>query len=466
MTIEEILSLATEEQKINALRKKTIKVPEWGALVKEYDPKKHPVYTDPLYKDKFKKNSEVPVEKVTRIGLPWQKLAVRRMSELLFGLPVKLITSAENEDEERAAAILLDCMRRNRYDAVNLDRSKMLYASCEIATIWFAQEAETVYAGEKSPYKVRCKTFSPIKGDKLWPLFDEYDDLIALSVEYTKQEEGQSVTYFETYTANKHIRWKQEGTKFVEDLNEDVTTGKISGVYVNRPMPIWEEESDKVYEAEWTISRNGNYIRKNARPTAVVKSDEPIRFGSEKQGDNVERNVFRIPASGDFYYAQWNQAIESIKFHIQTLKQQFMASLQLPDMSSETMKESPMSGEARKMMFIDAQMKALDEQGIWLEALDREINVLRAILKACYNKHPELSAAFDSVKIDVVITPFQIRDLAEQVQTLSNAVTSKIMSRRTAVNMLGVAVDVGKELEEIGNDDVSNLFGEMNEPTE
>lgn len=40
--------------------------------------------------------------------------------------------------------------------------------------------------------------------------------------------------------------------------------------------------------------------------------------------------------------------------------------LQLPDMSQESMKQTPMSGEARKMMFLDAQQKVLDESGIWI----------------------------------------------------------------------------------------------------
>ena len=37
---------------IGDLKKKTIEVPAWATLEKEYDPKKHPVYTDNNYKDK------------------------------------------------------------------------------------------------------------------------------------------------------------------------------------------------------------------------------------------------------------------------------------------------------------------------------------------------------------------------------------------------------------------------------
>lgn len=460
MDIHEILDVEgrTAEDIIADLRKKTIDLPDWAKLEREYDRKKHPVFTDRDYKDKTKNGK---TEKVARIGLSWQKLAVRRMSELIFGIPVNPVFSPEDENETRAANIIKDVLRRNRYDSMNLERSKYLYASCEIATIWFTQEAPAIYAGEESQYKIRCKTFSPKKGDKLWPLFDEYDDLIALSVEYAKNEDGNRVTYFETYTEDRHLRWKITD-KYELELDEEVTTGKICGVYVKRDTPIWEDESDLVYEAEWTLSRNSNYIKKNARPTGVLKSDSPVKVGNENTGNEQARNVIRVPANGDFHYAEWAQAIESIKFHVQMMKQQYDTALQLPDMSSDNMKESPMSGESRKMLFIDAQMKVLDEQGIWLEALDREINVLRAMCKELY---PQLRESFDAVKVDIVITPFEIRDNAELINTLSTAVSSKIMSKRTAVANLGYAPDVDAELEEIDNDGANDLFSDMSEPT-
>lgn len=135
--------------------------------------------------------------------------------------------------------------------------------------------------------------------------------------------------------------------------------------------------------------------------------------------------------------------------------------LQLPDMSMDNMKATPMSGEARKMMFIDAQMKVTDEAGIWLEAFDREINVVRAFMKKMF---PQLATAIDSLQVEIVITPYQIRDDAERINNLSNATGGKaIMSQRTAIANLGYVEDVDKELEEIANESTIDLF---QEPTE
>ena len=456
MKIEEIIASDRPATQIIAdLKKKTIKVPSWEKLVKEYDTSRHPVMDRALYRDKLLKNGTE--EKVTRFTLGWQKLATKRMTELLFGLPVtRVYNTHDNEDEKRAALIMEDIFKRNRINSVNIERARYLYASCEVVTLWYSQEVPTLYAGEQSPYKLRCKNYSPMNGDTLYPLFDEYDDMVALSIEYSRSEDEQTITYFDTYTADKHIRWRTSGGATEVDIEENIDLQKINGIYGCRPEPIWEDKSQNVYEAEWTLSRNGNYISKNARPNWVVFSNDDIIYGNEKLGREEGRNVLQYTADSRAEYVTWQQAIDSIKFHIEEIKRNFFMELQLPDMSMDNMKATPMSGEARKMMFIDAQMKATDESGLWYEYFDREINVVRAFMKKMY---PQLATAIDALQVDVVITPYQIRDDAEKITNLVNATGGKaVMSQRTAISNLGYVEDVDAELEQIANEDMSNVF--------
>ena len=126
----------------------------------------------------------------------------------------------------------------------------------------------------------------------------------------------------------------------------------------------------------------------------------------------------------------------------------------------EKMKLTPMSGEARKMVFIDAQMKVTDESGIWLEGMDREVNVVKAYAKTMF---PKLAEAIDAVQCEVIITPYQIRDEGEKINNLTNATGGKpIMSQRTAIQYLGYADDVEEELKQIQSETEVHLF---NEPT-
>ena len=461
-TLQEIFEAGRDANQILAdLKKKTVVVPGWSKLEKEYDPTKHPVMTDLSYNSK--EGTKGKDKKVTRVILPWQKLAVRRMGSLAFGIPVKRVYKPSDDSQKTAAAVIESIYKRNHINSVNLERSKFMYASCEVVTIWYTQEIEggTVYAGEESKYKLRCKNYSPMKGDALYPLFDEYDDMIALSVEYVRMEDGTRVTYFETYTADHHYRWRMEGSKAVPDMDpEPIKIGKINGVYGFRPLPVWEEQSENVYEAEWTYSYNGNYVRKNSRPNWVVFCDpqDKVRVGQEKDDPRLGRNVLKYPANAKAEYKTWDQSIESIKFHTSELKANFFMGLQLPDMSMENMKTTPMSGEARKMMFIDAQMKVLDEAGIWIEYFDREMSVVKAFAEKMF---PKLAEAIRSLEVENIITPFTIREEGERITNYTNATGGKpVMSQRTAVARLGMVDDVDEEMKQIEDEEKLDLFDE------
>lgn len=452
-TIDEILAIENIADKINELKYKTISVRPWEELEKEYDKKKHPVYTDPSYQDIRKKDGTVV--KQCRIALGLQKLAVKRIGELCFGIPVQRIYKPKNDAERKAAKILESIYKKNKINSVNKERSKYLYASCEFVTIWYSQEMPTEYGGEITKIRLRCKSYSPMTGTKLYPLFDEFDDMIALSIEYTRKRGVITTTYFETYTADRHMRWSRTQSDWIEELNEVVKLGKIAGIYQYRDEPIWEDESDNVYEQEWQLSREGNYLRKNLKPKWVVCTDSTIEFGGEKGGDMTSRDVLKYPKDAQAGYKTWDQAIDSLKFHIETLKQSFFSQLQLPEMSSDAMKSMPMSAESRKMIFIDGQLKVTDESGLWYDSFDRELNVIRAFAKFMF---PNLKDAFDSLEVEMLITPYQIQDENEKVSRYMDATGGKpVMSQKTAIERLGYVDNVEEELQRIADETVEPL---------
>ena len=111
-TLNEIFEAGRDATQVVAdLKKKTIVVIPWSMLEKEYDPKKHPVMTDVAYNAKSDKKGKD--RKVTRVILPWQKLAVKRMGSLAFGIPVKRIYKPKDDTQKEAAAILESIYKRN-----------------------------------------------------------------------------------------------------------------------------------------------------------------------------------------------------------------------------------------------------------------------------------------------------------------------------------------------------------------
>lgn len=459
MTIQDILttSALTAGEKVAALRAKTIQVPLWSGrygLVQQYDPTKHPVMNKSLYPDI---TTDEGIEQVTRITCDLQRLAVKRMTELCCGIPVKRIYSPENDRQKEVAAYIENILTRNRINSVNIERLNMLFAGCEVMTLWYATEDKNNIYGFDSPLKFRCRNFSPMLGDELYPLFDEYGDMIAMSVGYTRKIGKKSVAFFDAYTADKHIKYSNEGGDWAEVENEDITVGKIPCIYIYRPTPIWEDTSKTVYEIEWALSRNGNYLRKNSKPLFVVFADEEVRYNQEGNEKKEFKSVLQYPKGSTANYVTWQQAVENLKFYINELRSQFFTQLQLPDWSYEKMSQQALSGESRKQLFIDAQMKVHDESGRLLEGFDREINVVKAFLKTAL---PEsYQADIDALRIETKITPFSVTDTKETVDMLMVANGGMpIMSQRESIEEFGHSKDVDKTMQEIAQQGVEDAF--------
>lgn len=458
MTIEEILnSENSAESKITALKEKSIIVPVWGGrygLMQEFDPTRHPVMNKQKYPDIV---TEEGIEYVTRVTCDLQRLATKRMTELVTGIPVKRIYKPGNDRQKEIALYLESIYERNRIDSVNNERCNMLFASCEVLTLWYAIEERNNLYGFTSPLKLRCRNFSPMLGDDLYPLFDEYGDMIAMSVGYTRKKGRKTVQYFDTYTSNKHIKWSNENGAWAEVENENITLGKIPCVYAWRPTPIWEDTSKTVYEIEWALSRNGNYLRQNSKPVFIVFADEAISYGDEKSPNKEFRTVMQYPSNGRAEYVTWTQAVENLKFYVEQLRDLFFTQLQLPDWSYGKMSQQALSGESRKQMFIDAQLKVKDESGRLIEFFDREVNVVKAFAKIMLGE--SYATDIDALKIETVITPFAITDEKDTINNLMAANGGKaIMSQRESIEMYGHSDDVDKTLQEIAEEDTRDVF--------
>lgn len=465
--IDEILndSSMSIDNKIGVLTSKAIKVPSWNMLKNEYNPKMHDVMNKAIYHDLIDNKGQI--RHVTRVTYNLQKLAVKRMTELACGIPIKRAYHVENENQALIKKYIEKILTKNHIDNLNNQRFHAMFASCEMMTLWYSVREKNSIYGFDSEIKLRCRCFSPMDGDDLYPLFDEYGDMTALSVGYTQQEYGQTVTYLDSYTKSKHLKWvmypdstTDTNSGWHEVENEDITIGKIPGIYCWRPLPIWEDTTPLVNELEFTMSRDGNYLRKNLKPLFAICSDEIIEFGKENEDDNEDRSILQFPEGATANYVTWEGAIENLKFYIGELRQSFFTQLQLPDWSYESMKAVPMSGESRKQLFIDAQMKVKDESGRLQEFCEREINVIKAFLKT---QLPEMSQDIDNLDVSVEISPFTINDERDRIDNLQAANGGRpLMSQRESIEYFGVSSNVDKTMAEIHQDDIRELSSAYN----
>lgn len=441
------LLISDPTRAVQVLSTKTITLPPWETVLKkEFDSKLHPVMDRAIYRDI--PHSDGSLEHVTRVTSDLIKLSVKRMSEMTFGIPVKRTCQPENDKQKEIIKYLENILEKCHIDSVNLERGNMLFSACEVVTLWYAVAHPNNIYGFQSPLKLRCKNYCPSRGDKLYPYFDEYEDMQAMSIEYTRKVMDKEETYFDTYTEEMHVKLHQGegGWEVVEQ--ERIPIGKIPCLYMYRPTPIWEKTANKVYEIEWSLSNNGNYLRKNSKPLFAIYADEEIPLDQELSENREFRTILQFPRGSSANYITWAQATESLKFHVDKMEEEFWKELQLPDWSYEKMKSTPMSGEARKQLFVDACMKVREESGRIVEFLDREISVLKSYLKLMLPN--DYHSDIDALQITSKITPYTMTDWSDKISSLTTASGGKpIMSQRECIEELGYSNDTDRTLDEI-----------------
>ncbi len=442
---------------ISQLKKKSVSVPSWDKLKIDYEPTLHAILSDTTtLKDKIRSDGQV--DKSARIIVGLEKLHVKRMAEFTYSIPVKRVYSnLEDNDTRKQISKAIEAIYRNvRIDSENIKRAIALYASCEIFTVWYAVKKPNTLYGFQSEYKLKCKTFSPMDGVRLYPLLNEMDDMLAMSFEYSKTIKDKKITFFETYTEDKHYIWKQgldsgswesvltQTTEDGEIANgEDIVLMKIPGIYAWKSKPVYDGLSPIRSEIEYSLSRNSNVIAYNSAP--LLKVSGGLK-GQEEKGEAYR--IFRCETGGDVSYVSWSQSIDALKYHVDKMEKLYWSQAQIPDISFENMKGLGNIGyDARQTLLTDAHLRIGDEIGMWAEFLERECNVIKAFLKVMNKKW---ESEIDNVVVEHVITPYiQNDELAEINKRMKANGNKPIESQLESIQKYGESLDAAATLKQI-----------------
>ena len=447
-TLEEIfVPENTPDTIIGILTSQTKLAPKWEELEKNFDPFKHDIVKDLMRRPKVKvKNGQKEVP--AKLIYPAEMIAARRMNQMAFSIPVKRNYSSPANDTEKAFHRGIESVyKKVRIDGVNSKRMYAYFASCEIATFWYTVDAEEADRyGFVSTKKIRCRSFSPmpkrfskITQADLFPYFDDDDDLIVLSVRY---KDADNVEHFDAYTADWVYYYSRSDKEWALEGIENYL-GKIPAGYLPRPLPVYFGISLNREDTEFTISRDSDILGKNQSPimkvVGKVKGDLPV-------GDTA-RQVYQLENGGDLDLVSPALSTSDAKTHIEMLKEINQEITQLPDLSLENIKGlGVQSGEARKTLLTDPHMKVRDESHDIIEFLDREFEVIKAIL--CY-LNPDWKQYQHTTTCDHIITPFIQNDRTSDINDFTKASGGPIMSQKTAVEQAGLVDDAEAEMVQI-----------------
>lgn len=441
---------------ISDLQISCVDVPEWKKLKKEFDPVLHEIVSDTTSR-KDKDRSDGVRDKAARIPFGMEMLFSERLAEFMFTIPVKRSYTHDGSETAIAVQNAIEAVyKKARINSINMDRATSYFASCQNITFWYAKKKENDYYGFHSQYKIKCKTFSPIDDYEFYPIFDD-EDLTIMSFSYSMKEGDTLVNFFETFTNDKHFLWKQGDSLGWEEVEND-------NIYINnedlKRMPLIYMYSRRsafygihpiVKDTEYTHSESSDTVSYNAAPVLAVNGK---LSGEEKKGE--ARRIYRTEAGGKVEYVSWSQSVEAVdhqeKFN---LKMMFMLS-RIPDISFETLSGIGNIGyDAMQMLLTDITLKCGRESYTFIEAFDREYNIIRTIFKAILPKDIKASwsNAIDLMDCEHVITPFTIKS---RTQTITDAVTANggqpVMSQRESIQLVGLSKNPDDTIEEINSE--------------
>jgi len=454
-----IIGSMSPSDAIAYLTEKTVDVRDWGCSLKEYEPEFHRIVNDHVDR-RDKQREDGSLEKAARIPIGLEQLLTKRMCEFMCAIPVKRVyhNTEENETRQAIAKAMEAIYKHARIDAINGKRALNYFAACEVFTVWYVVEAPNTLYGFNSKYKLKCKTYSPMDGTELFPLFDEDGDLIAMSVRYKRKVKKEDVTFFETYTAEKHYKWAQDGNTWNAVKDDALAVGKIPGVYTYRHRPIWHGLSTLREEIEYTVSRNSDVIAYNSAP--ILKILGKLLGQKEEKGET--QRVVRVENGGDVGYVSWQQAIEALKYHVDLLTKLFWSQSQMPDISFANMMSLGNIGfDARQTLLTDAHLKVGDEAAPWIESFEREANVIKAFLKLM---NVQWASEIDNVEVEHIITPFIQQDEKATIERIQAANGGKpIMSQLESIKAYGQSTNPTETLKQIREDEsmgvMEDVFG-------
>lgn len=478
MTLEEILQLKDIEQKIQYLRKgRKTELPDRNKLWADWNPDLHEILTDKtkypdrkvlkedaktVYDERTGRNFEIEaqyeIEPVNRISIPLEQDIVNIQTAFTVGTEPSMDCTPSNDEETWLFAALKSVLQKGKIRYQNKKIVRSWLSEKEVAEYWYATDAETfwekfwarikrTFNGKVKPTKkLRSVVWSPFRGDKLYPFFDEYDNMVAFSREFKRKTfEDKEITVFMTITKNAVYQWEfdddwttPEGKTFKHGFK------KLPVIYAYRPESYCHKIKSFRERLEKLLSNYADCIDYHFFPLLKLIGDVEGFAGKTK-----DKMVKLTGEGADAQYLTWSQVPDTVKFEAETLTNNAYDMTNTPRISFENLKGTgnALSGTAFRFVFMGAHMAVENHGEVIGDFMQRRVNFLVSALGSI-NSY-EFDKASQTIDIDVNLVPYMIDNISDKVETAVKAVEGGVWSRREGILFAGNADRIDEELKEI-----------------
>ena len=175
-----------------------------------YDIKNHNVMFEEKRPNKTVETNDGPgIVNVARLPLSFQKRIVSRAEAFLCANPIKLDAVATQQAEKDLMTLIQKVWDDNKLDYDTRTLCRLMMRDTESAEVWYVEDADSEYwngtPNQGKTKRLRSQIIAPSLGDELFPVFDQYGDMIAFGRQYYVQVLNKSIEHFDVYTAEQVI---------------------------------------------------------------------------------------------------------------------------------------------------------------------------------------------------------------------------------------------------------------------
>lgn len=471
--INEVLALQDINQKIYYLKKgRKTDLPDAVKLYNDWNPNRHEIitdeekypkikvtlkpekpYTDPTTGKKYTEPEQKKLVDPNRIALPIEQDIVNIQTAFTVGTE-PLLDCKPEESEDGLMTAIKQVFKKNKIKYQNKQVVRSWLAEQEVAEYWYVVKDDGFWSklkrkvagifGKSMPeYRLKSVLWSPFRGDKLYPFFDDNGDLVALSREYKKKGLDDDETQcFMTVTKDMVYQWEldsdwQDKGSFRHNFK------KMPIIYMYRSEAYCEKIKTLRIRLEKLLSNYADCIDYHFFPILML-------FGDVQQlsGELKNRIVQLTGMSANAQYLTWNQVPETVKFEVETLLSQIYGLTNTPRISFDSLKGTgnAVSGVAFDYVFMSTHLNVENLNEVVGVFMQRRVNFL---VSAIGSLNSSLAEASETIDIDVQMQPYRLEDLAEKIDTAIKAKDGELWSQETAISFVGNVDSVVDEVKKI-----------------
>ena len=397
--------------------------------LKEYWPQKHDIMRRP---------NRIPKNKKPYITCKLPRCRQRYINEIelffLLGNPI-LWRKVEGDDE--AYKLFTDFLSSTRFDSTMRKVKRLAGSETECAKYYH------LFKDDDGKPQCNVVVLARSLGYDIRTLKDQYGKLVSVAFGYRlRAANGRSVQHWDFLTEDATYFTRKEVVGWSVDPHPN-PTGKINLIYYQQPK-AWEGVEPRINREEEIDSKIGDTNNYFADPIAVATTD----VINSMVDPNTPAKLLQVTGRDSrFEYVNPPQASELRAAEKEDLEKSILFDTFTPDFSFEKLKGlGTLSGVAVRNAMILGYLKRANRMEIYEELVDRDKNVIIAVLKFL---HPTMADKLDALKIKFEFSEPFGDDEKENWQKLEGLYGAGLISLDEAVRRLSLTDSPEEEVAKI-----------------